>query len=158
MCIDDNECDAVWAEVGGGDMDSEIASTWILLGGRGGGPIEPTATPDDLDATWLVTAVSPIHCQSLTSPAGQRALPAEPLGKAGPFRSLGLRILIFHHRLLWPDRLSSTPLSHQIRTSIARAQTSASEPTHHLEPATTSPLLTMTMERRGRRRGRRDGR
>lgn len=57
MCIDDNECDTECAEEGGGgDIDSAIASTWIRLGGRGGGPIELwIGPPVDLDATWLAT-------------------------------------------------------------------------------------------------------
>jgi hypothetical protein len=45
MCKDDIECDAECAEDGGGgDMASGILLTWIRLGGRGGGPIDPLAS------------------------------------------------------------------------------------------------------------------
>jgi hypothetical protein len=52
MCNDDIECEAVWADAGGGgDIDSGIP-TWIRLGGRGGGPICPFP-----DSCWAIAAI-----------------------------------------------------------------------------------------------------
>jgi hypothetical protein len=69
MCSDDIECEAVWADTGGGgDIDSGIP-TWIRLGGRGGGPICPFP-----DSWWAIAAIGFATISQLTTPHHHREL------------------------------------------------------------------------------------